>query len=128
MKTCPNPNCKATGIPDEAKFCPNCGTQLSPGKWEIVDKSLDMNIKKASNNKRFILQNDTQEILRCFIDGNLYTRLSPDECCSFEITNTTTIRVVSSSHIYIDIKLYVNDINSKICISNNWGTLRYKLE
>lgn len=26
MKTCPN--CKTTGIPDEAKFCPNCGTML----------------------------------------------------------------------------------------------------
>lgn len=28
MKTCPNPKCKTTGIPDEAKFCPNCGTML----------------------------------------------------------------------------------------------------
>lgn len=26
MKTCPQ--CKTTGIPDEAKFCPNCGTML----------------------------------------------------------------------------------------------------
>ena len=26
MKTCPN--CKTTGFPDEAKFCPNCGTML----------------------------------------------------------------------------------------------------
>lgn len=25
MKTCPNPKCKATGIPDNAKFCPVCG-------------------------------------------------------------------------------------------------------
>ena len=25
MKTCPNPKCKTTGIPDEAKFCPKCG-------------------------------------------------------------------------------------------------------
>ena len=28
MKTCPNPNCKTTGIPDEAKFCPVCGNVL----------------------------------------------------------------------------------------------------
>lgn len=28
MKTCPNPKCKTTGIPDEAKFCPNCGSLL----------------------------------------------------------------------------------------------------
>ena len=26
MRTCPN--CKATGLPNEAKFCPNCGTML----------------------------------------------------------------------------------------------------
>lgn len=29
MKTCPNPKCKTTGIPDEAKFCPKCGMWLS---------------------------------------------------------------------------------------------------
>ena len=28
MKICPNPSCIFTGIPDEAKFCPNCGTML----------------------------------------------------------------------------------------------------
>ena len=25
---CPNTNCKTTGIPVDAKFCPNCGTLL----------------------------------------------------------------------------------------------------
>lgn len=25
---CPNPKCNTTGIPDDAKFCPNCGTLL----------------------------------------------------------------------------------------------------
>lgn len=28
MKTCPNPKCKATGIPNEAFFCPVCGAQI----------------------------------------------------------------------------------------------------
>lgn len=28
MKTCPNPQCKTTGLPDDAKFCPKCGTML----------------------------------------------------------------------------------------------------
>ena len=31
MKTCPNPNCKTTGIPDDAKFCPKCGEKLQSG-------------------------------------------------------------------------------------------------
>lgn len=25
---CPNPRCKTTGIPEDAKFCPNCGALL----------------------------------------------------------------------------------------------------
>lgn len=29
MKTCPNPDCNFSGIPDEAKFCPKCGAPLS---------------------------------------------------------------------------------------------------
>ena len=36
MKTCPNQKCKTTGIPDEAKFCPNCGTMLQ--KEEPIKK------------------------------------------------------------------------------------------
>ena len=34
MKTCPN--CKATGIPVDAHFCPMCGKQLSDGWYELV--------------------------------------------------------------------------------------------
>lgn len=36
MKTCPNPKCKATGFPDDAKFCPECGAQLRSGKVVFV--------------------------------------------------------------------------------------------
>lgn len=28
-KTCPNQDCKRSGLPDEAVFCPDCGTQMS---------------------------------------------------------------------------------------------------
>jgi len=28
-KTCPNPECKRGGLPDEAVFCPDCGIKLS---------------------------------------------------------------------------------------------------
>lgn len=42
MKTCQNPQCKMSGIPDEAEFCPKCGTRLSQsflfeGKGEASD-------------------------------------------------------------------------------------------
>ena len=29
MKTCPYPKCKTTGIPGEAKFCPECGEVIN---------------------------------------------------------------------------------------------------
>ena len=36
MKNCPNPKCKATGIPDNAQFCPKCGAPLvsAPNPWQ----------------------------------------------------------------------------------------------
>lgn len=42
MKTCPNPKCKTTSIPDDAKFCPNCGASLclpKPAKRKNAAKS-----------------------------------------------------------------------------------------
>lgn len=44
MKTCTNPKCKTTGIPDDANFCPLCGKQLTKGNWVVVNLS----IKKES--------------------------------------------------------------------------------
>ena len=43
MKACLNPQCQMSGIPDEAKFCPKCGTRLSQsflfeGKGEVSDR------------------------------------------------------------------------------------------
>lgn len=35
--TCPNPYCNTLGIPNEANFCPSCGRQLKPGKFEVVN-------------------------------------------------------------------------------------------
>ena len=29
-KTCPNPKCKRSGLPDEAVYCPDCGTKCNP--------------------------------------------------------------------------------------------------
>lgn len=28
-KTCPNPECKRSGLPEEAVFCPDCGTAIT---------------------------------------------------------------------------------------------------
>lgn len=29
MKTCPNPTCNYSGFPDDAKFCPKCGSKIN---------------------------------------------------------------------------------------------------
>ena len=39
---CPNPQCKTTGIPEDAKFCPNCGALLVESNNGITQsKKLD---------------------------------------------------------------------------------------
>ena len=41
MKTCPNPKCKTTGIPNNAQFCPVCGCELKKkSKPQLVDAEL----------------------------------------------------------------------------------------
>lgn len=39
MKTCPNPQCQMTDIPDDFKFCPKCGTALEDVHKENSDNS-----------------------------------------------------------------------------------------
>ena len=51
MKSCPNSKCKATGIPDEANFCPACGWQLRPGKFEVVNTQPDCPYLFGDNGK-----------------------------------------------------------------------------
>ena len=41
MKTCPNPKCKKTGIPDNALFCPVCGCELKEESKQLhIDADL----------------------------------------------------------------------------------------
>lgn len=62
MKTCPNPKCKTTGIPDEAKFCPNCGTMLQkeePAKRMIISEChLVPNFIKKGEQCRLVWKGD----------------------------------------------------------------------
>lgn len=43
MKTCPNPNCKTSGIPDEANYCPVCGSPILSPKQLKKQKKERMN-------------------------------------------------------------------------------------
>lgn len=54
MKTCPNPQCNMSGIPDDARFCPKCGepfaTNVGPSKppgGKVVDAKPKNVEKKA---------------------------------------------------------------------------------
>lgn len=56
---CPNPQCKTTGIPDEAKYCPVCGTLL---KDTNSDKSGQGDKLSDSELMRFSLKEFSSEI------------------------------------------------------------------
>lgn len=75
MKTCPNPKCKATGIPDEAKFCPNCGTMLQKEepikKMTISECHLVPNVIKLG--ERCKLEWNGTAVKSIIIDGAQYS-------------------------------------------------------
>jgi hypothetical protein len=56
---CPNPQCKTTGIPDEAMYCPVCGTLL---KDTNSDKSGQGEKLSDSELMRFALKEFSSEI------------------------------------------------------------------
>lgn len=126
MKTCPK--CKTTKIPNEANFCPSCGKQLTEGTWAVVNLSPKANVTSSVKDvvKKFTLQNDTNTILQCFQDGvSTKFQLPPHGCNTIEVAKATSLRIVAD-YIYIDIKLYNNDIFNKIIIYKNWDSLHYR--
>ena len=127
MKTCPNPKCKNTDIPDDARFCPACGTQLTEGTWAVVNLSQKTNVTTSVKDvaKKFILQNETNKTLQCFLDGSRKFQLSSYGYETIEVAKAASLRVVADN-IYIDIKLYSNDIFNKIIIYKNWDSLKYR--
>ena len=124
MKTCPK--CKTTGIPDDAKFCPNCGLQLTSGAWEIVDVSLYPSIFKSVNiyNKQYVLQNDTDETLSCSINNNTY-QLLPLESKVFDVSYPTSLMIVYRFTTK-SIMLRTTDKFNRIIVYNIGQSLQYR--
>lgn len=125
MKTCPK--CKTTKIPNEANFCPSCGKQLTEGTWAVVNLSQKTNVTTSVKDvaKKFILQNETNKTLQCFLDDSRKFLLSSYGYETIEVAKAASLRVVADN-IYIDIKLYYNDIFNKIIIYKNWDSLKYR--
>ena len=67
MKTCPNPKCKTTGIPDEAKFCPKCGATLTdtPSPWREKYEEMQEVLEELQSEKRqwTLFDNERQRML-----------------------------------------------------------------
>lgn len=127
MKTCPNPKCKTTGLPEEAIFCPNCGRQLAAGEWKTIDVSKYPSLFKQEKVKRkiFYLQNWANDGLSYSIDGVNQGQISRGNKVFIKIIKTATIRVstISSSIIF---RLYPNDIFENVVIESNGFLLQYK--
>jgi len=48
-KTCPNPQCGRSGLPQEAQFCPDCGFELATEK-EYTNSSVYELYENTNNN------------------------------------------------------------------------------
>lgn len=68
MKTCPNQKCKASGLPDDAKFCPNCGEQ-------IVQRNEFLNNEKENSGNRKTQNQETSP--ESFIGALLLSAIIP---------------------------------------------------
>lgn len=126
MKTCPK--CKTTSIPEDAKFCPNCGWQLTSGTWETIDVSQYSSLLKHEirNGKRLYVHNHTNAILSYSIDGEQQSRVQRDGIVEIEIKKATNLEV-SIYYASTIIKVYPNDVFENIVIEvNEWGYLQYK--
>lgn len=72
MKTCPK--CKTAGLPDEAKFCPNCGASLTPvesaKRMTISECRLVPNTIKNGDRCKLVWKGDNVDSIT--IEGRIY--------------------------------------------------------
>lgn len=74
---CPNPQCKTTGIPDDAKFCPKCGATINKSVVYIYGYTEWYLIK---HDVRVFLNN--KEVAR--VGRNELIELNIDKSCTLE--------------------------------------------
>lgn len=126
MRTCPK--CHMSYIPDDARFCPNCGTQLTNGIWEIIDISEhpDLRMRSALGKvKTITIQNDTAFPLLCHVDGLHRYELPINGRISLEIEQSARVGI-ASAFSYVEMKLYANDVFNIVVVYNQNQTLLYK--
>lgn len=71
---CPNPNCNTKNLPDDARFCPNCGTELITSKMIVKScYAAPTNIKLG---EKCQIQWQGDCIKHVIINGTKYTQQS----------------------------------------------------
>lgn len=74
MTNCPNPNCNTKNLPDDARFCPNCGTEILPPI--MVVKSCKVTPKSVKLGDECKIQWQGDFVQNVVIEGVKYTQKS----------------------------------------------------
>ena len=74
MTNCPNPNCNTKNLPDDARFCPNCGTEILPPI--MVVKSCKFTPKSVKLGDECKIQWQGDFVQHVVIEGVKYTQKS----------------------------------------------------
>lgn len=74
MTNCPNPNCNTKNLPDDARFCPNCGTEILPPI--MVVKSCKVTPKSVKLGDECKIQWQGDFVQHVIIEGVKYTQKS----------------------------------------------------
>ena len=71
---CPNPNCNTKNLPDDARYCPNCGTELLLPA--MVVKSCKVTPKSVQLGEECKIQWQGEYVKHVVIDKKTYTQKS----------------------------------------------------
>ena len=74
LMNCPNPQCNTKNLPEEAKFCPNCGTKILPPVMNV--KSCKVTPKSVTLGDDCKIQWQGDFVQHVVIDGVKYTQKS----------------------------------------------------
>lgn len=140
MKTCPNPKCKATGLPDDARFCPNCGTTLQKEepikRMTISECRLVPNVIKKGEQCRLVWRGEN--VSSIIVDDKPYQIyeeiiLRPNQSHTYNITFVDSRGYVNGKVIRDQLNVTVRnhrispetmptevEIDDEFLLCNNW--------
>ena len=107
MTNCPNPNCNTKNLPDDARFCPNCGTEILPPI--MVVKSCKVTPKSVKLGDECKIQWQGDFVQHVVIEGVKYTQKS----ISLQPKHSQTLAV---SFVGLDGSTLTKEINISVVV------------